>query len=371
MRHLDIAVVGGGLLGSAFAYGLSSRGVQVGLIDEGDNAIRTARGNFGLVWVQGKGRGMREYARWTLASARAWADFSAQLGEETGTATGYHQPGGFFVAISKDEFNHNLKLLEQLRKEAGADGYEYEVVENPALREHLPGIGPEVPGATYCPHDGHANPLQLLRALQEGFERNGGSYIPRSRISEIRPLAAGGFEIFNGDRLVTGCEKLVIAAGHGSGDLGRQLGMDIPIHPVQGQVVVTERSPAHLAYPTNYVRKTDEGYFMLGPSARDTGFDLETETTTLRDIVRQCSKAFPYLRGLRIQRSWAALRIMTPDGFPVYAQSRDFPGAFSFSCHSGVTLAALHAREVPQWVLAGEIPSEHRCFGLERFDVSA
>ena len=58
-RSLDIGVIGGGLLGSAFAYGFSQRGLNVGLIDEGDNAVRTARGNFGLVWVQGKGKGMR------------------------------------------------------------------------------------------------------------------------------------------------------------------------------------------------------------------------------------------------------------------------------------------------------------------------
>ena len=65
-RTLDIGVIGGGLLGSAFAYGFSQRGLNVGLIDEGDNAVRTARGNFGLVWVQGKGKGMREYAKWSL-----------------------------------------------------------------------------------------------------------------------------------------------------------------------------------------------------------------------------------------------------------------------------------------------------------------
>ncbi|MBT4806136.1 MAG: FAD-binding oxidoreductase, partial [Acidiferrobacteraceae bacterium] len=114
-----------------------------------------------------------------------------------------------------------------------------------------------------------------------------------------------------------------------------------------------------------------EGNFMLGPSARDAGFDLDTQTSTLQDIARQCTRAFPYLRDLRIQRTWAALRIMTPDGFPVYTQSSEFPGAFSFSCHSGVTLAAVHAHEVPQWVLDGEIPAAYQCFGLERFDVSS
>ena len=370
MKSLDVAVIGGGLLGSAFAYGFSRNGLKVGLIDEGDNAIRTARGNFGLVWVQGKGRGMREYARWSLKSANAWSTFSDELMDLTGTGVDYHRPGGFHVTVDEEELQAHLGVLEDLRDQAGDEGYEYELVQGQTLAEHLPGIGAHVPGATYCPHDGHVNPLRLLRALHEGFNRNGGSYLPLSSIDRIQPLQPGGFELFSNGRRVAGCEKLVIAAGHGSVGLGAEVGIDVPIHPEQGQIVVTERSAVSLAYPTNMVRQTDEGGFLLGPSARDVGFDADTNTGTLQEIVRRCATAFPYLRQLRIQRSWAALRIMTPDGFPVYSQSEEFPGAFAFSCHSGVTLAAVHAQEVCQWVLDGAIPPAYQRFPPDRFNVS-
>ena len=145
MNHLDIAVIGGGLLGSAFAYGLSTHGGRVGLIDEGDHAIRTARGNFGLVWVQGKGLGMPDYARWSLRSAYAWTPFSEELQAQTGTLVEYHRPGGFYVSIDDTEFADNVARLKQLRDEAGDEGYDYEVVERAALCEQLPGIGPDVP----------------------------------------------------------------------------------------------------------------------------------------------------------------------------------------------------------------------------------
>jgi hydrogen cyanide synthase HcnC len=61
----DVAVIGGGLVGSAVAWGLARAGASVTLLDEGDDALRASRGNFGLVWVQGKGDGMPEYADWT------------------------------------------------------------------------------------------------------------------------------------------------------------------------------------------------------------------------------------------------------------------------------------------------------------------
>ncbi len=368
MTEADILVAGGGLLGSAFAYGLALRGARVTLLDEGDDAIRTARGNFGLVWVQSKGLGMRPYARWTLHASRRWPELSARLLEETGIDTGYQHRGGFNVTLDEDELAAHVARLEQLRREAGDEGYDYEVVEHAELERRLPGIGPTVPAATYCPHDGHCNPLRLLRALHAGFQRAGGRYLPRSHVDSIEHLAGGGFRASARDGAWTGeAAKVVLAAGHGAPALGRALGIDVPVHPEQGQVLVTERCAPRMDYPTNYVRQTDEGGFLLGPSSRDAGFDLDTENATLSTIAERCGRAFPFVRNLRVQRTWAALRVMTPDGCPVYQHSTTAPGAFSFACHSGVTLASAHALEVPDWVLAGEIPQAYRCFDTRRF----
>ena len=68
MQRYDAIVVGGGLVGSAIAYGLVRAGLKVTLLDEGDVALRAARGNFGLVWVQSKGDGAPDYQRWTRRS---------------------------------------------------------------------------------------------------------------------------------------------------------------------------------------------------------------------------------------------------------------------------------------------------------------
>ena len=63
----DVIVVGGGLVGTAVAYGLAQPGKNITVLDEGDDAFRASRGNFGLIWVHGKGRGIPQYARWTRA----------------------------------------------------------------------------------------------------------------------------------------------------------------------------------------------------------------------------------------------------------------------------------------------------------------
>ena len=94
-------------------------------------------------------------------------------------------------------------------------------------------------------------------------------------------------------------------------------------------------------------------------------------------IVTRQSKHAPIMqkgaRGLPdtgVVRAWAALRVMTPDGFPVYDQSRRFPGAFVAACHSGVTLAAAHALMLAPLIAAGSLPADpFETFSLRRFDV--
>lgn len=71
MTRYDAIAIGGGLVGSAIAYGLA-RGLRVALVDEGDVGYRASRGNFGLVWIQNKGDGAPHYPRWAPRSADAF-----------------------------------------------------------------------------------------------------------------------------------------------------------------------------------------------------------------------------------------------------------------------------------------------------------
>ena len=75
----DAIIAGGGLIGLAVGYGLGRRGMSVLVLDEGDTALRAARGNFGLVWVQGKGAYYEPYADWTMRSSQLWPQLAEEL----------------------------------------------------------------------------------------------------------------------------------------------------------------------------------------------------------------------------------------------------------------------------------------------------
>ena len=96
---MDAIVVGGGLVGSAIAWGLQREGLSTVLLDEGDLAFRASRGNFGLVWVQSKGLGAPHYQRWTRASAEAWGGLATELAAGTGRDVGLRQGGGVHLCL--------------------------------------------------------------------------------------------------------------------------------------------------------------------------------------------------------------------------------------------------------------------------------
>jgi glycine/D-amino acid oxidase-like deaminating enzyme len=110
---------------------------------------------------------------------------------------------------------------------------------------------------------------------------------------------------------------------------------------------------------------------MMGDSQEDVGFDIRTTTPILRTIAqRNLAATLPALKDANIVRTWAALRVMTPDGCPISQQSTTHPGAFAATCHSGVTLAGAHALALAPPSSPANSPSLD-AFNAERFDVPA
>jgi glycine/D-amino acid oxidase-like deaminating enzyme len=130
---------------------------------------------------------------------------------------------------------------------------------------------------------------------------------------------------------------------------------------------VTERTTHFLDYPTLHVRQTDEGSIQVGDSLEDVGYDDSTTTDVLEAIARRTVTAFPVLGKLNLVRAWGALRVMSPDGFPIYQQSVSHPGAYVVTCHSGVTLAANHSMKIAPWVAGADKPEGIDVFAGDRF----
>jgi len=362
----DVAVVGGGLLGSAIAWGLGRLGKTVAVLDEGDIAKRASRANFALVWVQSKGLGMPAYTGWTVRASETWGRLATELKEQTDLDVCLLQNGGFHLTLRDDEFERRGQLVTRMHNQVGAADYRMEMLSASDVKKMLPLIGPEVSGGSFCPLDGHVNSLRTFRAFHTGFKSFGIDYFPERPVSAI---AHEGGEF----RLTTlkgelRADKIVLAAGNANQTLAPMVGLSAPMGPTRGQIVVTERTMPFLPHPLTTIRQTDEGTVMIGDSKEDELDDRALKHSISAVMADRAQRMFPHLARLNVVRSWAGIRVMPQDGFPIYDQSETHPGAFVACCHSGVTLASNHAFEIARMIAAGTLePELVGAFSARRF----
>ncbi len=364
-QNPDVVVVGGGLVGLAIAYGLVRQKLRAVVCDEGDRAFRASRGNFGLVWVQGKGVDSAPYARLTSHSARLWPDYAQRLQRDSGIDPGHVGQGGLSLYLDDDELAQKSAAMAALKSHT--PDFTYQVLDAAGVRRYLPSVSPRIAGGIYSPHDGHVNPLQTLHALLAAFTALGGTYLPHCRIDDIDGQT-GNFSLAIAGRPPLRSARVVLAAGLGNARLAPHVGLYAPVLPVRGQVMITERVSPFLPYPTTSVRQTSEGTVQIGDSQERVGIDDGTLPETLAAMARRAVALFPLLSSAQVVRTWGALRIMTPDGLPLYQESPTHRGAFVATCHSGVTLAAAHSELIASWIAGNATPAFLETFNGYRFN---
>ncbi|AWV05719.1 nopaline dehydrogenase (plasmid) [Burkholderia sp. JP2-270] len=368
-------MVGGGIVGCALAYGLLEHGKRVLVLDGGDCDPRASKANFGLVGAYGKGYGAPRYQQLSRESVALWPEFAASLLDETGIDVEYENDGCVHFCLSPTDFEQEAEFLSAWNAQAPDVDPGSRMIERSELEKLLPGtrLGREVVGAGIGASDGHCNPLKLLRALHQAISSRGAAIAGNHSVTMIKPRQDGTFEIHAQTPIGPRCfeaGQLVVAAGLGSTPLGAMVELNVPLLPQRGQLLVTERLDPILRLAASGLRQTRDGTVMIGVSHEEVGMDLGTSTFTAKKMAGRALRILPDLGAARLVRHWSCLRIITPDEHPVYAESSRFPGAWIALCHSGITLAAVHAGPVARELARGRLPENFEFFHHRRFDVS-
>lgn len=368
-NHSEITIVGGGVVGLSVALGLLQAGRRVCVLDGADSDARASQGNFGLVWGQGKGWDFAPYAKWTGEALAAWPEFAAKLADLSGIDVALDQSGGFEFFTDADELTEFAAMLAQQQAHVG-NRFSHEVLTADDLRRQIDGIGGDVVGATFSQFDGHVNPLRFLRALRLSVQAMGGTVKTNAHVAEITPVMGGGFDLTlaNGDTF--GADKVVLCAGLGAMTLAGNLGFQTKIRPQRAELLITEKLGDELPFISSTIRQVDEGGVQIGGTKADVGMDDSETLDVMAGLACHAVQVFPALADVRVIRAWGALRVMSPDGYPVYAQSPEHPGAYLITCHSGVTLASLHATSLADWIENTSTAPDLEAFDEHRFTLS-
>ncbi len=374
----DVIVIGAGVIGAAIAYFATQQGLSVTVLERDLPASGTSSACEGNILVSDKELGPElELTKFSLDTWRGDLTEHAKHWE-------FESKGGIIVA-SRDS---SMASLDRLTKAQAEHGINVEWVDIPRLREFEPNISPNALGAAWYPDDCQVQPMLVAGHLLKLARAGGAKVLTHTMVTGF--LRQG--EAVNGVKTSRGdfhAPAVVNAAGSWAEDLAALAGVNVPVKPRKGFVMVTEPLPPmihHKVYAAEYVDNvgssdaglqsspvvegTPAGSILIGSSRERIGFDRSVNTDALRQMAANAIALFPFLKTTRIIRHYHGFRPYCPDHLPVIGHDPRAPGLWHASGYegAGIGLSAGTGKLIAQ-ALAGLTPDMSLApFAPERFD---
>ncbi|MBF2713772.1 NAD(P)/FAD-dependent oxidoreductase [Agrobacterium vitis] len=381
--HVDVVVIGGGIIGTSTALELADQGLRVALCEKGGIGHEQSSRNWG--WVRISRRDPREVPL-MAESLRIWAD----LNRRTGRETCFKRSGIVFTCATEKEF------AEHERWNSNLDGYQIEsrMLSAKEFREKYPGSDMNIAGALYTAGDCRAEPQKAAPAIAEAARDRGAFILTECAVRGLQ-LSGGKVSGVVTERGEIACQSVVLAGGAWSNLFCGNNGLDLPQLKVMNSVLRTkplEGGPEEAIWSNGFaIRKRSDGGYTIAngfqnivdivpasfryarnflPALRHEWRSLDLRLTgrffdewriprrwsldeaspfeynrvldpvpskAMTDgALAQLKKAFPIFEKAEISQRWAGMIDVTPDAIPVIDAIDAIPGfhiATGFSGH--------------------------------------
>jgi glycine/D-amino acid oxidase-like deaminating enzyme len=376
----DVVVVGAGAVGAACAYFAARQGIRVHVVERGQIAGGTTSACEGNLLVSDKEAGpeldLALYSRDVLRNELA----------EHGRLWEFEAKGGLVVSATES----GTDALADLTARQRASGIEVTDLDGTQLRDYEPHISPALRAGAFYPQDAQVQPILLAGHLLRLARDLGAVVQTNTAVTRI---------LRNGDH-VTGIQTsagaistgaVVNAAGPWAGVVAELAGVQLPIMPRRGFVLVTEPLPLtifHKVYAGDYVANvlssdeglqtspvvegTASGTVLIGSSRERVGFDRTVSLPVLAQLAAKAIALFPMLASVKVMRSYLGFRPYCPDHLPVIGHDPRAPGLWHASGHegAGIGLSVGTAKLLIQALGGQPTDLDLSAFRPERFDSS-
>ncbi len=367
--HAQVVIIGGGVGGTSIAYHLAELGWRDIVLVE--RAELTSGSTFHSAGLVGQLRGSVTLTRMMMYGS----DLYRRLKDETGVDPSWHEVGSIRLASSKER-------MEELERQAGwakTFGLPMELIDAQEAQERFPLMSTTgVLGGVWLPTDGWLDPSGLAQALAAGARKRGATIRTRTRVVgiEVEWGRVKGVTVeHGGERSDIATDVVVNAAGMFAPEIGRMVGVTVPIIPMAHQYLFTEAlSGVHsglpqLRDPDNLVYFREEvGGLCMGGYERDpapwaldgvppdfNGKLLAPDMTRFEPIMAGAIRRVPAMEEARVSRVINGPEAFTPDNEFILGESdvRGFWLAAGFCAH-GIAGAGGIGRQVATWIVEGE-----------------
>ncbi|MDB6145042.1 MAG: hypothetical protein JWP80_4086 [Pseudomonas sp.] len=326
----DVIVIGAGIVGSACAHALASRGLNVLVVDS-QRGGATAVGMGHLVAMDDNPAelALSQY------SINQWRNWSPELD----ASCAYRQCGTLWLAANAAE----MDAAEQKKSTLQDHGIACEMLSAEALRAAEPALRDNLVGALKVSGDGII------------YAPNASRWLLDQHSARITHLKAKVVEVYGNrvrlkDQRWLIADRVVLANGIHATDLCP----DLPIRPKKGHLLITDRYPTqihHQLVELGYITSAHAdqgtsvafnaqprptGQILLGSSRQFDTLDPEVEALVLARMLKRALEYLPGLADVNAIRSWTGFRAATPDGLPIIGPHPDQPDLWLAVGHEGL-----------------------------------
>ncbi|HEX2393062.1 MAG TPA: glycine oxidase ThiO [Solirubrobacterales bacterium] len=368
-KRFDAIFIGGGVIGLSCAWRAARRGARVVVLERAAPPAGATKVAAGMLAPVGELTfGEPELLRMTLAAARLYPEFVAELEAASGLATGYRRQGALHVALDRDEAEQ-LRRVHDLQRSLDLEA---EWLAPRRCRELEPGLTPSFHGGVFAPGEASVDPRALARALlaalsgaggelRTGCEPVGGVW-EGERLVGVRTVSRGGDKPTEELR----ADAVVLSSGAWSGaaewlpERARP-----PVRPVKGQVLELRGREGEppceriLASERVYLVPRPDGRLIVGATSEERGFDTTVLAGGVHELLREAYRLLPDVAEMELLDAIAGLRPGTPDNLPFVGPGA-LDGLLLATGHyrNGILLAPLTAEAIAAHLAGEPAPEE-------------
>lgn len=380
MKNYDVIIIGGGMMGTSCAYYLCKEGLKVLLIERGDIAGGTVSHTDGSIGYAEKKPGvdvLQGYHSLRLYDEMARTfDYNFEYHtNENGDTVGY-------VYFCESEFE--MEKAAERAKEVQAQGMEMYLVDSKELKELEPNGADDLMGGLWIPNDGVVCPYRVAFGFIYEANKTGNLDVLKQTevvniLQDPNTKAVKGVLTDKGNTYYS--PKIVNAAGVWAPFIGAMVGMEVPIEPRYGQLLVSEKAQkvtqnrevleygyiltkffadgerpiSDLVKAYNFclnIETTLSGNTIVGGCRLFRGYSIRSEYRIMQAIAQRGVRFFPMLKDMMCIRSFAGLRPFCLDHLPIVSDVEEVPGMYMACGHEGdgIALGPITGKLIPQYV---------------------
>ena len=337
----DFIIIGGGLIGMLTARELLLAGLSVHLLERGETGRESSWAGGGILSPLYPWRYPEAVSVLAKASQRVYPDLIEALKEEGGGDAQWTQ-SGLLMPVCED--------IDVARAWAERFEMDLQVLSADEAADCAPELGDIVAEeAVFLPDIAQVRNPRLAQALRASLLALGADIRQDCEVASILHEAGkvSAVQTKQGERLTAG--HVVVAGGAWSAGLLAPLGLELPVSPGRGQMLLYRTEPGTvtriLLYKDRYVIPRRDGRVLVGSTLEHVGLEKQITVSARDDLIASAKEIVPALANFPVEKHWAGLRPGSPDGTPFIGKHPEISNLYVNTGHyrNGVVLGPASA----------------------------